>query len=137
MVKREVDMEKRERKVTPLWAIRLYCLNECASAQRKEVRLCPSEKCPLYPYRMGFNPARKGIGPGRVLSKMPADQAAGDPAQVFLSHNAGKGRRVGEAVLGGSEVNFECQGQQILKRRKIGQVEIEEDAGGTLLIRVR
>jgi hypothetical protein len=27
-----------------------------------EVRLCPSENCPLYPYRMGHNPNRKGIG---------------------------------------------------------------------------
>jgi len=31
----------------------------------KEVRLCPVEKCPLYPYRMGKNTARSRLGMGQ------------------------------------------------------------------------
>jgi len=41
--------------------IRRYCLWCCVN-NKKEVRLCPSESCPLYLYRFGKNPARKGIG---------------------------------------------------------------------------
>jgi len=41
-----------------LKAIRLKCL-ECCCDQVVEVRLCPSEDCPLWPFRMGKNPYRK------------------------------------------------------------------------------
>lgn len=47
--------------LSPLKAIRAKCL-DCCAEQPSEVRLCPSEKCPLWPYRMGHNPNRKGIG---------------------------------------------------------------------------
>ena len=47
--------------LTPIKAIRAKCL-DCCTDQIAEVRLCPSESCPLYPYRMGKNPNRKGIG---------------------------------------------------------------------------
>lgn len=47
--------------LSPLKAIRAKCLDCCAD-QPGEVRLCPSENCPLWPYRMGHNPNRKGIG---------------------------------------------------------------------------
>ena len=30
--------------------------------QITEVRYCPCEDCALYEYRMGHNPARKGLG---------------------------------------------------------------------------
>lgn len=46
---------------TPLKAIRAKCL-DCVCDQPMEVRLCPCTDCPLYPYRMGHNPSRKGIG---------------------------------------------------------------------------
>ena len=45
---------------TPLKAIRAKCL-DCMCDQPQEVRLCPCEPCPLWPYRMGHNPNRKGI----------------------------------------------------------------------------
>jgi hypothetical protein len=45
----------------PLKAIRQKCL-DCMCNQRKEVELCPDEECPLYPYRLGKNPNRAGIG---------------------------------------------------------------------------
>jgi hypothetical protein len=47
--------------LSPLKAIRAKCL-DCVADQPSEVRLCPSENCPLWPYRMGHNPNRKGIG---------------------------------------------------------------------------
>lgn len=48
--------------MTPLRAIRAKCL-DCVCGQAKEVRLCPSRKCPLFPYRMGHKP-RGGNGEG-------------------------------------------------------------------------
>ena len=47
--------------LSPLKAIRAKCL-DCVADQPSVVRLCPSENCPLWPYRMGHNPNRKGIG---------------------------------------------------------------------------
>ena len=47
--------------LTPLKAIRAKCL-DCVCESAQEVRLCPATNCPLYPYRMGHNPNRKGIG---------------------------------------------------------------------------
>jgi len=47
--------------LSPLKAIRAKCL-DCVGDQPQEVRLCPCTDCPLYPYRMGHNPNRKGVG---------------------------------------------------------------------------
>lgn len=46
---------------TPIKAIRAKCL-ECSGFQPKEVRGCVITDCPLYPFRMGKNPNRSGIG---------------------------------------------------------------------------
>ena len=56
-------MERNEDKprLTPVKAIRAKCL-DCSCGQYKEVRLCVTPECALYPYRMGKNPNRKGIG---------------------------------------------------------------------------
>ena len=45
--------------LTPMKAIRAKCL-DCVCGSAQEVRLCPITDCPLYPYRMGHNPNRKG-----------------------------------------------------------------------------
>lgn len=47
--------------LSPLKAIRAKCL-DCMCDQPAEVRLCACKDCALYPYRMGHNPSRKGIG---------------------------------------------------------------------------
>lgn len=47
--------------LTPIQAIRAKCL-DCMCWQKTEVRLCPAEDCPIYAYRLGKNPFRKGIG---------------------------------------------------------------------------
>ncbi|MCK9554962.1 hypothetical protein M0R36_03990 [bacterium] len=54
--------------LTPIKAIRAKCV-DCSNGQLKEIRLCPITDCPIYPFRMGRNPNRKGIGnkkPGNV-----------------------------------------------------------------------
>lgn len=45
--------------LTPIKAIRAKCL-DCCCGQANEVRLCPCEDCPLYPYRLGKNPKLSG-----------------------------------------------------------------------------
>ena len=40
---------------TPMRAIRLKCLDCCCGASA-EVRRCPLDNCPLYPYRLGHRP---------------------------------------------------------------------------------
>lgn len=47
--------------LTPIKAIRAKC-RDCSNDQEKEIRECPIEKCPLFPYRMGKNPNRAGMG---------------------------------------------------------------------------
>ena len=51
---------------TPLRAIRSKC-RDCTNGSLKDIRLCTFSDCPLYPFRMGRNPNRKGIGPCRIL----------------------------------------------------------------------
>ena len=41
----------------PVQAIRARCV-DCCGGDRNEVQLCPSEDCPLHPFRMGKNPFR-------------------------------------------------------------------------------
>ena len=41
--------------LTPMKAIRAKCL-DCSCNQMKEVRWCPVQSCPLWPYRMGKRP---------------------------------------------------------------------------------
>ena len=45
---------------TPIKSIRMKCL-DCSGGSTKEVRLCPVENCPLYPYRMGKRPTQVDI----------------------------------------------------------------------------
>lgn len=46
------------KKITsPLKAIRAKCM-ECSNFSFNEIKLCPIEKCELYPFRFGKNPYR-------------------------------------------------------------------------------
>ena len=45
------------RKITPLKAIRLKCL-DCTCNQAKEVTLCTVTNCPLYAFRTGHRPQK-------------------------------------------------------------------------------
>lgn len=44
-----------EKRISPLKAIRLKCL-DCCCGSSNEVKLCTVVKCPLHPFREGHNP---------------------------------------------------------------------------------
>jgi hypothetical protein len=54
----------------PLKSIRLKCL-DCTCNQPSEVKDCLIPTCPLFEYRMGHNPRRKGLGNGAHFKKQP------------------------------------------------------------------
>lgn len=41
----------------PVKAIRAFCV-DCCGGSTNEVKLCPSVRCALYPFRFGRNPYR-------------------------------------------------------------------------------
>lgn len=51
-------MEKDSKGISPIRAIRAKCL-ECSNGRSNEVKLCPVERCPLYPLRFGHNPNKQ------------------------------------------------------------------------------
>jgi hypothetical protein len=51
----------RDVELTPLKSIHLHCV-ECLGFAVRAVKACETALCPLYPYRMGTNPSRAGIG---------------------------------------------------------------------------
>lgn len=51
----ETATEAGHKPVSPLTAIRKYCL-DCSGYQTAEVRLCEAIKCPLWPFRAGKHP---------------------------------------------------------------------------------
>jgi hypothetical protein len=56
--------EKEVKRVSPLKAIRLKCL-ECCAGRSNEVKACHLQDCPLWAYRFGRNLDR----PKRVLTE--------------------------------------------------------------------
>ena len=50
------DTFPKPRRMTPIKAIRLKCL-DCCCGSSKEVELCTVPKCTLWPYRFGKRPA--------------------------------------------------------------------------------
>ena len=71
-----------EKTLTPLKAIRAKCL-DCCCGQYSEVKLCPVKDCPLYPYRDGHNPNRKGVG-----NNSPNTSGIKGESEVEFSKNA-------------------------------------------------
>ena len=61
MKTRTMKFEGNEYKyTTPMRAIRAKCI-DCSGGDMREVRLCPSKTCELYPFRMGTNPFMSGL----------------------------------------------------------------------------
>lgn len=65
----------------PVKAIRGKCL-DCCCDQANEVKLCPVDDCPLWPFRFGKNPYRT-----RVLTPEQKEAAAQRLKQARLSKN--------------------------------------------------
>lgn len=70
MIKHTIKLKDggtKEVSLTPIKAIRHQCL-ECLGWSAYEIKRCTGKLCSLYPYRLGTNPERKGIG-GEFSSK--------------------------------------------------------------------
>ena len=58
-IKTEEEFNREVRENTNvLRAIKLKCL-DCSTYNINEIKECPVNKCPLYPFRLGKNPFRK------------------------------------------------------------------------------
>ena len=66
-----------KKKLTPLRAIRAKCM-DCSCGSSHEVRECTIDNCPLFQYRMGHNPKRKGVG-GNPSLKVKKPNSQHDP----------------------------------------------------------
>lgn len=66
---------------TPLRAIRLKCL-DCSAGSAQEVRECNFTDCPLYYYRSGHNPKRKGVGDKNIKKTVSSQKSAIEPKAV-------------------------------------------------------
>jgi len=55
--------------LSPVKAIKKFCY-ECVGRSAKERKLCSITDCPLYPFRLGKNPNRKGIGGRKVKESL-------------------------------------------------------------------
>lgn len=66
------------KKMTPCQAIAQACRECCeeyaASDNVQTPRCCPVQSCPLWPYRLGHNPARKGVGGRKRKTSLTTDQ---------------------------------------------------------------
>jgi hypothetical protein len=67
--------------LTPIQAIRAKCL-ECSNDQPGEVSGCPIGDCALYPFRMGSNPRRKGIGAIHNIEKRKPPLPDAPPVEI-------------------------------------------------------
>ena len=67
--------------LAPVKAIRAKCL-DCTGEQPKEVRMCPSYYCPIWPYRMGARPTSK------LYDEKPPRYVT--PAHLPVMDNAGR-----------------------------------------------
>ena len=70
--------------LTPVSAIRAQCL-VCAKGKVRVVRKCEKQDCPLFHYRFGRNPARKGIGGPRRAAVLSAEQKEALRAETINS----------------------------------------------------
>ena len=74
--------------LTPIKAIRARCL-DCCGGQKAEVRLCPSQKCPLWPYRMGAGQRMgKPMRSGPEMEKLPASPHILGKCETLGKHRA-------------------------------------------------
>ena len=65
---KQINGKTKTVNLTPIKATRLRCI-DCSQGSLKEVRLCDSRHCPLWPYRLGKNPCRTGLGNAGHLKK--------------------------------------------------------------------
>lgn len=81
----EVSSEAGHRRMSPMKAIRLKCL-DCCVGQTGEVRLCESVNCPLWPFRSGSHPYTSAKTKNPLLQ---ADYQEEGPAEAATSPSHG------------------------------------------------
>lgn len=79
--------------MNPLKAIRAKCL-DCCCSQINEVKLCPSQDCPLHPFRFGKNPFRKAreYSPEQLAAlktRLSKNRPTNSASKNFFSSNEG------------------------------------------------
>ena len=74
-----------EHKRNPVKAIRLFCI-ECMGGSFEEVKNCSSQKCAIYPFRLGKNPFRTE----RVVSDEQRQAATERFAKIRLEKSKGE-----------------------------------------------
>jgi hypothetical protein len=118
-------METQEKAQTvklasPLKSIRRHCL-DCAS-RPKDVRNCTNTACNLYRFRMGRNPSRKGIGPGRIIKgDSKADSGAGRGTLVAGSEQNETREYIGEGGVPKRVISKEIR---LIEMEAIGRVQM-------------
>lgn len=68
--------EVTEKRITPIKAIRLHCL-DCSNGSAYEVAHCPCTQCNLYQFRDGHIPWKKGMGPKNPTFKKNYESSGG------------------------------------------------------------
>ena len=82
--------------------IREYCVGHCMNAQSIEVRLCPSQNCPLWLLRFGKGSAKLATTPLKAIHAKCVDcsdgvgKARGCPHPECVLHPFRMGRRLSE-----------------------------------------
>lgn len=105
-------------RLSPVRAIRSYCLNTCAGTA-KEVRLCTVTECPLYEYRFAKNASQAGICNGQRDKKgrfLPTEPPTTGPGLILAPK---EGMDKGGAILT-RPASF---------NREFGPSQIEESEG--------
>ncbi len=110
----------QDKPLTPLKAIRQHCLS-CAG-RPKEVRQCSSSECNLFLYRMGHNPSRTRVGPGKVGAKSIPEGILPNSTQFPDDNGAGIGldkanwRSCNQWQMGQAGIDLETVGKIRVRR---------------------
>ena len=117
--------------ISPLKAIRKHCLT--CSKRPKDVRLCSTSDCYLFPFRMGHNPARKRIGRLKSVTRStlesitPNSMTNSDEIKAKTSYAMSKSISPNQ-VASGKEI-------RLLKMEAQGRIQICRE-GKEILIKV-
>ena len=127
-------MQETVTRLSPVKAIRKYCRMVCAGSP-KEVRLCSVPTCPLYSFRQGRNPSRRGITgsqrgyKGRFLPKNHL--STGENPRMLPTDSLDRGETVSvDPGMNNSKNPFQC-----LRLSKEGRIRIS-DTGREVVIRL-
>jgi hypothetical protein len=88
--KRRIRKNTMQKRLTPIKAIRKICL-ECMGYSWVEVKRCIRSECPLFEFRFGKNPARKGrkLSPEHPFLRkgsLPTRRVTKDSPEVITEH---------------------------------------------------